>query len=235
MTFTIVTCTWGREALSRAVLQYYANIELPGIQLRFVVGGENFGVKAWDTVNVMNHPLGAKWNATLVAAAYRTKPDAVMIVGSDDLVRPEYIAHAAELVAYGVDLVSPRGLYVVDIDSGKVIEADQWKPGAGRVISKVLGDQYEWKFWQDDTMHRLDGAFDRTLWNGHYAWKEEIVDGAKYKLVDIKTADGPNVWGFRETEAIVRNRTVNARASDWLRQHYPEFDYTPESKLDIRL
>lgn len=243
MNLTICTATFGREELSKAVLSYYPTLDVPGVHISGVVGGwskgktyeANFGVDWWNVAGVANRPLGEKWNS-IIRKSRQTNPDAVMIVGSDDLVSENWVAHVCELVASGVDLVGAHEFYMADGGSGQLRRL-RLRTGAGRTFSRKLLDMMEWQLWTDDIDDGLDSDFDRNLMECGYTFNEHTEhDLGDYLILDIKDPSGQNVWSFTEMESMCASEVVHQDAKAWTERHFPGFQWPKfKSKIKIRI
>jgi hypothetical protein len=109
-----------------------------------------------------NQPLGAKFNAAL-RAARRTEPDAIVVLGSDNLATESLFLAWQNALEAGYDFCG-------------ILDSTQWWPkqntfvhwrgytnhrrgetgGSGRCYSKALLDRIDWHLWNDDISSSLD-------------------------------------------------------------------------------
>ncbi len=157
----VVTKLWRRPDVAPFVLRYFAGLQgHPLLQEReapielvcvaaFSPGDPDPAerVDGWAYVEAPNRPLSAKGNAAVLAL--EGKVDAVLNVGSDDLVSPGFIAEAVRLVESGTDMVHPLGLTFFDVETGRAMAVDGPRIGAGRVLSRALLDRLGWRPWPE--------------------------------------------------------------------------------------
>lgn len=169
----ILTALWQRPALSQIVLSRYQSIRsnLPSIDVRlYAVGSEGSASRhiaeenGFAYVEHANEPLGAKWNAGLQAMR-NDNVDAVVIVGSDDLLDETYFLRQADLLNEGCRLSGLQDMYVFDL---RTLRFAYWpgydersgrkgEPiGLGRCVHRSLLDALEWKLWDDRQNNMLD-------------------------------------------------------------------------------
>lgn len=234
MTLALVTCTWMRPRLTEAVLRYYTTVDIPGIELVRVVGGGANGVRGWYATNCANSPLGAKWNCA-VQEARRFDPDAVMIIGSDNLVSDSWIAMCCEKVAEGYDLISAEQIYMGDMATDRLMLVDRFRTGVGRCWSRSFLDRFEWQLWTDEALHRLDSDFDERLFaqaaRGGKGWRQFDAKEIKpHVLIDLKeppmdASEELNLWTYDEMEAIAQTHSLSLSAREFTQDHFPAFDW----------
>ena len=186
MNLSICTAIWKRPELTRFVLDYYVQMDHD-----LIVAFSDY--KDWWPEGALavyadNEPLGAKWNAA-VRTSQMFGADAVMIVGSDDLVSPDYIKHALRLIERGADVVQPAGCWFVELSSGEAF-FHPIRTGAGRVVSRRLLELLDWKLWPDYATIRLDGEMDKVVATvPHRAIQSDVG-----RVVDLKS--GENMWSY---------------------------------------
>lgn len=198
MDLTLLTCAWGRPALTERVLDYYTRLRIPGVRLTgvCVVSPEDPDPPAvpewWRTVEAPNSPLGSKFNAG-TAAIERERPDAVVILGSDDLLNARYFERVAEHLHAGADFISLRDAHFYDLAAGRLYRASPARPGAGRCLSASLIERLDWRLWQDSREERLDSSMSRRLRSVPLAaYRRVEMRDADAVLLDVKTES--NMW-----------------------------------------
>ena len=156
-------------------------------------------------------------------------PDAVMVIGSDNLCHPEWIQFCVNELVNGADVVGSNIIHFVDPVSDRVMRS-RLRSGAGRCYSRKLLDAYDWKLWPDDLNEGLDGAVDRLLIEQpKYATKQVYTDDGI--IVDIKDPEGPNRWTFEEMHSMTGGEILRTPASVWMAETFPTFkmpEYEPE-------
>lgn len=211
-TIAVVTCLWQRPALTSLVLAWYqaAAIKLRDkVTLKLVaVGSEGAASKnlaqkhGWLYLEHPNKFLSDKWNIG-VRFAKTLKPDAVLILGSDDVMSIPLLEHYVGLV----NKVSYAGLldiYFLDASSFKAVHflgyIDKHRKGetvgAGRLLSSKLLDQLNWAPWAPKTRRSLDASMTekiKKLKVKCHAFRMNQVKGGA--LIDIKT--GTNIGTFK--------------------------------------
>ncbi|MEB3884952.1 tetratricopeptide repeat protein [Lyngbya sp. CCY1209] len=141
----IYTCVWSRPELTRVVLSHYSDLQkqLSGkIQLELLaVGSEGETSRqvcescGFDYLEHPNLPLSAKWEYGLNRCA-DYDPDAVIIVGSDDIVSRGLIEFYDQKLREGLVFVGIKDGYFWDVMSGQMM----WWKGYGRLDTRRFGE-----------------------------------------------------------------------------------------------
>jgi tetratricopeptide (TPR) repeat protein len=141
----IYTCVWSRPELTRVVLSHYSDLQkqLSGkIQLELLaVGSEGETSRqvcescGFDYLEYPNLPLSAKWEYGLNRCA-DYDPDAVIIVGSDDIISRRLIEFYDEKLREGLVFVGIKDGYFFDAVSGEMI----WWKGYQSVDTRRFGE-----------------------------------------------------------------------------------------------
>ncbi|KMW70860.1 tetratricopeptide repeat protein, partial [Limnoraphis robusta] len=183
-TIVILTCVWKRPELVKIVLSYYSHLkrELAGkIKLELLaVGSEGKTSRhlckqcGFDYVEYANSPLSAKWEYGLnQCASY--DPDAVIVVGSDDLISQSLIEFYNIKLQENLVFCGLKDGYFFDLANeslilwtGYNVRADPTRVGEtigmGRCLSRTLLDKLEFSIWRGLDIDRgLDGAMTRKL------------------------------------------------------------------------
>jgi len=186
----IVTAWHGRPDLTRRVAEYYAGM---GVCIAAVTRGELDAIGRVDGWGYAISPnvVSDKFNTAVAHARFNA--DAVMIVGSDDLVSPKYIEDAIRLLEEGVDYIHGNGLYFYDETYRRsVYVPTSAPPGCGRVLSKRLLDMLDWQPYAPGLMKCIEASMAerlKALWfvesEIDCSPKDDHAEG-RY-LVDIKT------------------------------------------------
>lgn len=124
----------------------------------------------FDYIEVANSPLAAKMNATTIRAKEKGYTH-VICVGSDDLLSKELMDEYLNLIKKGYDYIGVTDFYFYEIESGKAAYWGGYRDrqrightaGAGRVISKTLLDEWEWKPWDNKDSKYLDNSMQNKL------------------------------------------------------------------------
>jgi asparagine synthase (glutamine-hydrolysing) len=101
---------------------------------------------------VANNPCGLKWQTgTYYARLFN--PDAIMILGSDDLLSLNYIKQFYEYIENGYDLVGKKRWFSISYGDPKIYKVSYTNKveislGAGRMYSKKILDKCDWKLFE---------------------------------------------------------------------------------------
>lgn len=204
----IVTCMWKRHRLVDATLcrLVEARRELEReLDVVVVVAGSEGKTSARicnvsDAVIYLetpNRPLSAKWNAAF-ARARLERPDAAVMIGSDDWTTPDALrvlfAGAAQHGYVGV-----ADMYMFDLRTGR---SCFWAGYEGRRFNDTLGalrtiradvlDRVGWKLFERARDRALDYEMTQRL---RAVGVEEPRIVASRVLLDVK-GGGPNICGY---------------------------------------
>lgn len=233
----LLTCLWQRPALTDVVLSHYAALRAavaPDIELLLLaVGSEGPASRGlaerhgFVYVEHANQPLGAKWNAG--AEAFREMSvEALLIVGSDDLLDRPYVEHCAAELRGGARFVGPKDMYFFDQATRRLLYWPGYTgvregetTGLGRCIHRRYLEAVGWRLWEDG----LESGLDRSMMNrlapamsGDEA-ACRVVDcrAAGFAPVDVKTAT--NLWSFDQVAGSGRFEYLDP--VPLLTAHYP--------------
>ncbi len=212
----VLTCLWRRPALTDIVLGWYATLQglvrdemdlalyavgSEGEASRTLAERHGFHYVEWE-----NRPLGEKWNAGL-GAMRDADIDAVVIVGSDDLIDERLMRWYAQEMRAGNRLLGLLDLYFFHAASG---DAVRWKgysehrrgetAGLGRCIHRAYLEALDWKLWEDRLEKGLDGSMYRRLATLLSTLPDEPpavslwCGDSGMVAADVKT--GTNIWSF---------------------------------------
>lgn len=225
MRLGILTAAWRRARVTAAVLGYYAGLSVPGLDVVRVCavspGGETPRVEGWHYVQAPNEPLSGKWNAGM-AHMQAMDVDAVMIVGSDDLVSTGYITDALSMLGgrrpAGIVLFDTVHFY--EVTTGACYRACPQRLGAGRVLSAELLRRLDWQPWPADMNRRLDGGMDSRL-RPALAMRPRLRTATLRAtpgriIIDLKTPE--NMWSF---ESMRPYKTADVDGPALLARHFP--------------
>jgi hypothetical protein len=114
-----------------------------------------------------NQPLGAKWNAALVASR-ELDPDGVMVLGSDNIVNDALLCKWADEIRDGIDYVGLLDTHMYRPSTDTLM---YWKGypetaanlcrigepiGSSRCFSRALLDHFDWVLWNGELESSLD-------------------------------------------------------------------------------
>jgi len=200
----ILTALWGRHEVADIVLRYYSEMEIEGLRLHRVAVGSEGDVthylaesNNWHYTEAPNEPLSDKWNAGM--AKMKGHVDAVLIVGSDDLLSEKTIRMLVAEWENGADVVGLEDLYYYDLPKDAVYYSRRSHPGAGMLIGASPLTRLSWQPWPSGLFKRLDGQLINRLTTDAYPCKTRYIDKCSDKeavLVDIKT--DTNMWSVED-------------------------------------
>ena len=235
MTFGILTTLWKRHAIARIVLEHYAHLDLsPVHSVRLAVGSEGDVSRSlaeqagWEYLEHDNLPLSDKWNAGM--AALRDRVDAVLIVGSDDIMTANAIRLSLSHIDLGADVVGLKDLYYYDTRNRQAYYGERHNPGAGMIATSDVLDRVNWQPWDLGLNRYLDKSFTNRMQTKAYPCKFKYIQNCREQaadLVDIKT--DTNMWSVEQlAEATGRVYSVDSSVfentfpdlRDKLNQHY---------------
>lgn len=204
---------------------YYSRMRLRGLRLTLIAVRSPDDEQPpgptgrWLSIEAPNSPLSQKWNAG-IAYAWIFKPDAVVLVGSDDLLNAAYFEYAAalpETVLYS-ELSS---LYFYDLASGQCAFVPRFRVHPGRMFRRELLDRCRWRPYRGD--------LDRNVDSGTY-WLTAPLSGEEKRFetppgvvcIDVKGAE--NIWSFDEQRRKVHgSQWREADGQEVMNRHFPGF------------
>lgn len=243
----VYMCTWKRPLLTDFVLAHYDALREPLAQENirldiFITGSEDdvteeqarkYGAKY--AVHP-NSPLGAKHDKGIQSLrdVYINEerdvridrlPDAVTIVGSDDVINAAFFIQIRRLMSGPPPLhhiVGIKDIHFFDLKSRRLVYTRGYRSyqtpisgtiGCGRAFSWAMLEALNWHLWDVDREHGLDQSAIRNVMARVplVAEVSTAIDGrdAGIMAVDIKSdgfAAGANIWRFEQVvEAVGRN------------------------------
>jgi len=162
MNIAILTCTFKRPELNEIVHKYYAdNFEnCVLISVRAFNDYQNINY-LWNNYNFQNEPLAQKFNFAFERA--RTfNPDAVILIGSADLLSKELVEYYQKNYSPDADYVlGLKDLYLYEISTRRNMWWHGFPPayadqpvGGGRIFSRKLLDKINWRPYANMTINR---------------------------------------------------------------------------------
>jgi hypothetical protein len=196
---TLGTTVFGRPRIEVPTALYYQRLAAEAdvaVELVAAVSEDwaaaVFQALGWRVIWAPNEPLGEKHNLMLMEA-HKTKPDAFILVGSDDwLIAKSGNPFDAWAARADQPLFGPTDLYVVDLLERR---ACLWSNppipvGAGRMFRSDMLDAASWRLWPSDAEKGLDAAMSKKL---THCWASgSRVNGIA--AIDFKT--DRNIWGY---------------------------------------
>lgn len=203
MRIGILTAIWGRPRLTEAMLDYYARLEVPGIdfvRMSVVSPGDPDPCKlnpAWRYAGADNMPLTDKWNAGAKLVA-DLDVDCVVITGSDDFLNAAYFEHVRDLILEGADYIKLGGLHFYDFH--RLIYVKDCFAGLGRCLSRRLMDMVEWEPYAVGHPKGIDGRMDERCFPLVRDTTARIRDSRSKGIFAVDVKNGTNIHSF---EAIL--------------------------------
>ena len=215
MKFTILVPVWRRyetlkifnTCIERLKKEYDIEVVAVGSEYEDRLICESLG---YNYVEAPNKPLGAKLNYGLQACK-NLKNDAVLMLGSDDILSSDLMMYYIQQLKKGFDFIGFLDCYFMNLENSDMI---YWKGyrgeragepiGAWRCLSRNLLDTLDWKAWGNQ--HH---SVDYTMWQKLKGVKKHITTCKnKFLLVDLKTKD--NVTKFRrfDNSEIVNTKLI---------------------------
>lgn len=224
----LVTALWLRETLERLVLGYYSQLKLDGVELILVAVGsegrssmERAMDNGWHYVEAENDPLSDKWNHGIAAAALHD-PDAVVVLGSDDLLNEQYFYSILDEYKDGPGVIQLADAYFHDAKTGETVYIERAYPGAGTFISAEILRRMGWRLWRSGKNRYLDKEMSEYVRREAYPFEWRTIRDCESRgivLVDIKTQI--NMWTLDDNKRITDNRHVHVDGPDLFSKHFP--------------
>lgn len=161
MNLAIVTCLWKRLELSEVVAKYYSD-NFPHIEKiacwSQVIRNRN---SDWFYEYAQNEPLSQKFNEVFQRAEI-SNPDAVILIGSADLLSKELIEYYQNNYSPDADYVlGLKDLYLYEISTRRTMWWHGFPPayadqpiGGGRIFSRKVLDKMNWRPYGDSQLNR---------------------------------------------------------------------------------
>ena len=246
---TILTCVWKRPELTQCVLSYYQKLK-EELKEEFeinllAIGSEGKKSKiacqnsGFDYVEYQNKPLSDKWEIG-INECKKYESDAVIIVGSDDLLSRETIQFLSKKIKEGQLVVGLKDMYLYDSSLMKLYHWQGYENdpkqsmnrglesiGMGRCISRKLLEKLDYSIWKDMKIDKgLDGAMTRKfsqvgvlpIDQGKEVWML-LNDGKKY-------AFGHVAFEMQETGGIAVDIKTSENVTAISKYHKIEVDNT---------
>ena len=199
MKILLVTAIWQRHELAKVILNKYRHWDV----MRLAVGSEGDSSRqvaescGWHYFEHPNSPLTHKFSA-LFQKAKEYNPDAIMLMGSDDLISEKVLAYYRQhFDASRVALMGFKDIYFFHQQTGNAIRhkgfigtKSPFTIGCGRIFSKPLLDLVDWKLWGDESKERgLDITTSRILERMGIKETQVTMEEAGM-MIDVKTNIG---------------------------------------------
>ena len=232
MTIWVLVPFWRRHALTRVVLNHLRKVsriaaDRWGVDFRIqTVGSEG---KVSETlaedcdvhahIEHKNQPLGTKINAG-GHEIWKRHPDAMMVLGSDDLITPGYVRVVSNALIEGHGCIGFADIAFYDLETRATVHwANTWTQthamqpvGAGRTWAAGALDVAQGRLWQPSRDHGLDTDSWCRLkrWREHHSVCRFAMDEeADIAVCDVK-GGGENIWAFSRIKRSLGVHASNA-------------------------
>jgi hypothetical protein len=169
-----------------------------------------------------NNPLGAKWQFAAKAASL-LDPQSLIILGSDDLLGPEFYHNAKKLIESNNNKAKLFGLdswMLYDTSEDPQISGFPWRLryrrdvyqitlGAGRLYTRALLNLTGWDLFQITWEKHLDGFGESQA--HEYGADIEILPSANFPLLSIKA----NHEALNKSTNLLNSQHIEARSMDF--------------------
>jgi hypothetical protein len=233
--FAVHMPVWGRWPLLRVVLSHLSQVREQlkprGHTLHLsVAGSEGAALRKivcpyGDYVEIPNAPLGAKVNAAFLNCK-KFRPDALVGLGSDDLVSPALFVRWGKLIAAGAHYLGALDLYQYSLRDGSLTHWPGYEcrrrgevVGPGRCMTRSLADALRWQPFPPLWDRRLDMGLEARIRRLRRAPVRRAVQDPSIRICDVETGEGlsrarhgraiadPQAWllesfGRQTTEAL---------------------------------
>lgn len=239
----VFMCVWKRPKLTHFVLQHY-NAMKPellsdhNIALDVFITGSDNATTPHTAVQFgtgyavhPNRPVGSKhnWGLQSLRGHYERSPDdlpdAVAIMGSDDIINAAFFVKTKELMTRAVNnmhIVGLRDIYFFDLHSLRLMYTAGYREfvtpvsgtvGCGRVFSWAMLETLDWELWDWARDRSLDQSSIRRILKlvPQISEVSAAISGVEHGIaaVDVKTdafEEGANIWGFDQiVKAVGKN------------------------------
>jgi len=153
--------------------------------------------KVWH-ITQQNNPATEKFNRAFKYMQSQNV-DAVMTLGSDDIISCGFYTKTLEELDNGADYVGTGVFYFYcgqGLDRGKMVKLDTPQiKGIGRTVTKDILNQCDWRLWNVEKNWGMDAIATKNIVK--YAKKKAIVEDI---IVDVKTRQNLNsfkIWSKR--------------------------------------
>ncbi len=166
MRLLIITAIYKRHDLSRIVLSYYKSLQAKYDLQLLAVGSEGHSSLnlclscGWDYIEFENKPISQKFNA-LSDHCKAYDYDAVVLIGSDDLISEEIIKYYIENYHANTPyMVGLKGCYMYEVNKDSLIHFKGYTCktkrtiGAGRLFSRYVMEKMKYKLWGRSNIDR---------------------------------------------------------------------------------
>lgn len=180
-----IIAIYKRHELTRIVLDYYRELQNK-YPFKVVIAGSEGKISkdlahGFEYIEAPNSPLTFKNNA-MMQKAMDLSPDAIVLLGSDDLICENVIKYYYDLINDKEDGVCGfNGLYFHDVNTGKSSYYNASANfGAGRYFPKSVLEKINYKGWERAKDKGCDNENKRVL----------MLNGVKIKSISLEEING---------------------------------------------
>jgi hypothetical protein len=170
-----------------------------------------------------NIKLGAKWQLC-VNRARSYKPDALMIMGSSDMVSDNWIETLSVKITEGYMMAGTEDVYYLDIQPRNKKRAIHWKGyvgprkgelvGTGRMINSKALDLINWRLINPNIDLGIDASMMKNLMLTRHRFKKFIYTGKDQSCLSISTYKWANLHNFNAESSYPTSGTANVELID---------------------
>lgn len=169
----------------------------------------------FDFIYHTNLPLGAKKNAGLSYVMEKYKFDYLMEIGSDDIIKNEYLDFLAPHMAAEIQQITPHDAWFIDTNTGKTAYwLTQKVIGLGRCIHYNALAKFEksnYRLWLPDLNKGMDTC----------SWQQLLIKGIKNTLVSTNAIYTLDIKSDVNINTITPFKPATI-TPDELLSHFPE-------------
>lgn len=198
-TIGIISCNLGRVPILRIFcagikrLREETQMEIPCVVVGDIDGKQTLAEYNIDFIEFPNKPLTGKFNRACLEM--KGKVDAVMIMGSDNILSTETFLRIHAEIKKGANLVGLDDVYFFGMDSNATNELVHFSHttvlGVGRTISSSVLDHVGWQPWNLERDRAIDTVMLDTI--RPYVMASVLLKGGK--VFDLKTS-----WNLNRLE-----------------------------------
>lgn len=204
MSIKVVIPASGRYELTRRVILYYEDLGYETMVVWDRGDRPHIEPSIADRAYPDGGTLGEKFNFCLTQAILDPFLDGVLLVGSDNLILPEYIERIAEDKP---DYREIHGCHFFNSKTGKMVFTRRYYCGAGKYFSHKFLKACDYSPYDPKAEKDVDGEPKKKLYK--HGFKPSQEESLMYKplCVDIKTDENMTSW--ERIEQDVRAETVD--------------------------
>ncbi len=186
----LCTCIYKRPILTRYCLEKWLNSSIFKIVIIYSLDEDYDNLKDLLTDRVIikkydNFPLSNKWNYS-VKTAENLNPDAIMILGSDDIFLNEYVTKAQYFINRGIDYISASKWIDCCFYANKILLAETRYIkrttidgiGAGRIYSNNLLKKINYE------LYNFEKPLDKCLDGNSFKKVSKYIKNIRYNIVN---------------------------------------------------